>query len=69
MVGGLIFVGVMILASAGLISFGFNNLAEAIRTIARQIHIHAETMNEIKHQGIGIDNSLSTGERIARGIE
>ena len=69
MVGGLIFVGVMILASAGLISFGFNNLAEAIRTIARQIHIHAETMNEIKHQGIGIDNSLSTGVRIARGIE
>ena len=67
--GGLVFVGGMILVSAGLISFSLNNLAEAIRTIAKQIHVHAETMNEIKHQGIGIDNSLSKGERIARGIE
>lgn len=69
MVGGLVFVGGMILASAGLISSSLNNLSEAIRTIARQIHVHAETMNEIKHQGIGIDNGLSKGERIARGIE
>ena len=69
MVGCLIFVGGTILISGGLISIGLNNLSESIRLIARQIHVHAETMNEIKHQGIGIDNSLSKGERIAKGIE
>lgn len=42
---------------AGLyIRGGLITLAIEMSKVAREIHIHAETMNEIKHSGIGIDN-------------
>ena len=69
MTAAIFFIGSAILFASVIVKCAIDGLSDAIREVLRQIHVHAETMNEIKHQGIGIDKDLSIGEKVARGIE
>lgn len=68
MTAAIFFIGSAILFASINIKYAIDGLSSAIREVARQIHVHAETMNEIKHQGIGIDKELTIGEKVARGL-
>jgi len=54
---GLIITGSFIAVALFAIGSAIKDIAEAIKELAHEVHVHAEVMNEIKHQGIGCDNN------------
>lgn len=64
-----------IMVAGGFVLFGLSLIAHAIwilanniGKVAHEIHIHAETMNEIRHDGIGIDKNMTTCEKFVSDI-
>lgn len=49
-------IGILIAGALSGIASAIKDIAEAIKELAHQVHVHAEVMTEIKHQGIGCDN-------------
>lgn len=41
-----------------LIAGALTSIANAIKELAHKVHVHAEVMTEIKHQGIGCDKQV-----------